>query len=157
AGIGCGMMVYHVVRREFWHAGRTGLKFLGTAALLGCSVTLLTAHLGAMAMGRDVAGQHLTIGKELCLLLVTVVVAKLLFEASHFAQLRDREFTSLRRTALLMRGPLAPATALRFGLSAFGGVVLPLLLFTADAGTSAGLILTGSLLSFASLLGGEFA
>lgn len=155
AGVASGVMVYHVVRRAFWHAGRTATKFFGTAALLGLSTTILTLALSAVTS----ASLPPTIEnlKPLCLLLATGAAGKLLFEAAHLLHLRDARFTSLRRTALLMVRPLAKATALRFGLGLVGGLVLPLLLMSADGGTSPWLVVVGTVLSFLTLVSGELA
>lgn len=155
AGIGCGVMVYHVVRRAFWHAGRTATKFFGTAAVLGLSTTLLTLALSAYGAGAaSVITAH---ARALCLILIAIAVGKLIFEATHFFHLRDARLTSLRRTALLMLRPLGRATALRFGLGAVGGILLPLLLRSADANTSPELIVVGAALSFVALVAGELA
>ena len=165
AGVACGVMVYHVTRRAFWQAARGGVKFFGTAAILGISATLFTTHLAA-ALGHDAdiipgytsvnSAQHHT-GGTLCLALMAVVVAKLMFELMSFAHLRDAQFTSLRRTAVLMAGPLARVSYLRFGLAVLGGLIVPGLLLTADAGTPPGLVVTGSAVGFLCLLGGELA
>ncbi len=43
-------MVYHVVRREFWRARYGGVKFAGTAVVLGLATALAT--LGIAGLGR---------------------------------------------------------------------------------------------------------
>ena len=39
-GVGCSVMVYHVVRRPFWRASLSGVKFAGTTILLGLATAL---------------------------------------------------------------------------------------------------------------------
>ena len=39
-GVGCSVMVYHVVRRPFWRASSSGVKFAGTTVLLGLATAL---------------------------------------------------------------------------------------------------------------------
>lgn len=157
AGVGCGVMVYHVVRRPFWHAGRTATKFLGTAAVLGLATTWLCSTLSLAWSGEQLSAQSLGLIRTVCSLLVAIAGAKLLFEAAHLRHLLQRRFTPLRRTAQLMVSTLKRATVWRFALGAVGGLVLPLLACSADAGTSAGMAATGAALSFASLLAGEIA
>ena len=45
AGVGCSVMVYHVVRRPFWHASSAAVKFTGTALVLGTAAALLASNL----------------------------------------------------------------------------------------------------------------
>ncbi len=40
AGVGSSVMVYHVVRRPFWHASVSGVKFAGTTLVLGLATAL---------------------------------------------------------------------------------------------------------------------
>ncbi|MGC1272316.1 MAG: DmsC/YnfH family molybdoenzyme membrane anchor subunit [Planctomycetaceae bacterium] len=156
-GVGSGVMVYHVVRRAFWHAGRSGVKFFGTTVLLGLSATLLI-DAARTAFGEPNVATSLHSDRQLlCFAITAVAVGKLLFEASAFVRLRETRFTSLRRTALLMTGPLADVTWLRFVLGMVGGIALPLLLGTSDADSTPEFLLGASLVSFLALLGGELA
>lgn len=157
AGVGSGVMVYHVVRREFWHAGRSGVKFFGTTVLLGLSATLLIDDVRSAFGDLDVTTLPHSNRRLLCFAITAVAIGKLLFEASAFVRLRETRFTSLRRTALLMTGPLADVTWLRFVLGVVGGIALPLLLGTADADSNPEFLFGASLVSFLALLGGEFA
>jgi Fe-S-cluster-containing dehydrogenase component/DMSO reductase anchor subunit len=121
SGVGCGVMVYHVVRRPFWHAGRSGVRFLGTTALLGLSATLLTLQAASLVEGAKIAAGHVASGRPLCLTVAAVAAGKLLIELAGFVHLRDGQFTPLRRTAVLMAGPLGRVTAARFTLGFAGG------------------------------------
>lgn len=157
AGVGSGVMVYHVVRRAFWHAGRSGVKFFGTTVLLGLSATLLIDDARLAFGDPDVATLLHANRRPLCFAITAVAVGKLLFEALAFVRLREIRFTPLRRTALLMTGPLANVTWLRFVLGVIGGIALPLLLGTANADSNPEFLLGASLVSFVALLGGELA
>jgi hypothetical protein len=55
------------------------------------------------------------------------MTVKLLWELTVFTYLKDREWTDMKRTALLMLGALKLATIPRFICGAIGGVVLPAL------------------------------
>ena len=61
-------------------------------------------------------------------MLALATLAKLLWEATLFVHLRDKQLGSLRRTALLLRGPLRRETGARFGLALAGGVFAPLVI-----------------------------
>src|SRR5262249_46313712 len=41
AAVACSVMVYHAVKRPFWHAATAGAKFAGTAAVLGLAAALV--------------------------------------------------------------------------------------------------------------------
>jgi Fe-S-cluster-containing dehydrogenase component/DMSO reductase anchor subunit len=157
AGIGCGLMVYHVVRRPFWHAGRTATKFFGTAAVLGLATTWLSSSVSWLWSGEESSAQTLTLISTISPLLIVVASAKLVFEAAHFRHLLQRRFTPLRRTAVLMVSTLKRATVVRFVCGALGGVVVPLLACSADESTAPGLAAFGAGVSFVSLLAGEIA
>ncbi|SIO24747.1 nitrate reductase (quinol-dependent), transmembrane subunit [Singulisphaera sp. GP187] len=131
----CSVMVYHVVHRPFWRGGRCGLKFFGTSIVVGLAGALATSG----------GAQRLAVG------LAAASLAKLAFETSILMHLRDPQMTPLRRTALLLRGPLAKAVALRLGLGLTGGVVLPLALATGAVPAAAAWV------ALAAVLGGELA
>ena len=72
-------MVYHVVRREFWRAAYGGVKFAGTAVVLGLATALATLGIaGARAADMLVAvsAAGVAIG------LIAATAAKLGFEAT---------------------------------------------------------------------------
>jgi formate dehydrogenase iron-sulfur subunit len=118
AGVACSVMVYHATRRPFWGARLAFLRFGSTSCLLG-SATLLLAC--SMAGGTSVR----SIGLAAAIGMIAVAVLKLRVEAT-FLTLRDgREDTPLRRSALLLDGPLAPAWRLRVALCVVGGIALP--------------------------------
>lgn len=121
-GVACSVMLYAVTRRAFWKMSQSGPRFLTTTAVLGTSLTLLVFTAAARA-GEPVPGY---IVSGLNGALIAFAVFKLLHELSIFSHLRLSQASDLKRTALLMRGELAPLTQLRFLFGAVGGIVLPL-------------------------------
>ncbi|HEU5115274.1 MAG TPA: DmsC/YnfH family molybdoenzyme membrane anchor subunit, partial [Isosphaeraceae bacterium] len=111
AAVGCSVMVYHAVRRPFWNAGITGPKFLGTAVVLGLGAVFVGSA-GAPSVGLAFAGAGL---------------ARILIDFQVFRHLRDPRLSPLRRSAELMKGPLASLTWVRLGLGVVGSMVLPVL------------------------------
>lgn len=134
AGVACSTMIYASTRRALWNPVYTGCKFLLTAALLGTPVALLVrlAASAGTTHARDasVALAHLRLAFWI---LLACAAIKLTMEAAIFCWLRARTLTPLRRTAILMTGDLARATAIRFACGAVGGLALPaaLLMFVA--------------------------
>jgi DMSO reductase anchor subunit len=122
--VGCSAMLYAVTRRELWRLSYSGPRFLGTCAVLGLSLTLVTfsaaAYFGTAVSGVVLAG--------LCQSLFAASACKLLMDASVFAHLKSPRVTDLKRTALLMWGELATLTQARFLVGAVGGLGIPLLL-----------------------------
>jgi formate dehydrogenase iron-sulfur subunit len=129
AGVFCSVMIYASTRRPFWSMPRTALKFFLTCAVLGLPMALviwLTAAtcLSELTIDRVMADY----GVAICSSIVALTVMKLLTEASIFASLAHKQFTPLKRTALLMGGELGPTTLQRLATGLAGGVVLPAVL-----------------------------
>jgi Fe-S-cluster-containing dehydrogenase component/DMSO reductase anchor subunit len=127
-GVFCSAMIYHDTQRIFWVARNTVTRFLLTSLLLGLTTLLLAAALGAalsdkIALREVVAGW----GRQAYLAVITVSLLKLGFEAMVLRHLWERRYTPMRRTAMLMTGPLLRLTLARFALGLLGGVLLPLL------------------------------
>jgi DMSO reductase anchor subunit len=109
-GIACSVLIYHVTRKAWWSASLTGFKFFMTAAVLGLASTIVTE-------------------RDLCVLSQLVVVAcviKVAGELAVFVHLRDKRYTELKRSAMLLAHDLRHWTQLRFVAIAFGGIVIPL-------------------------------
>jgi formate dehydrogenase iron-sulfur subunit len=81
---------------------------------------VLAPAIAAQAVFRDIV-------VLLCGFLAIAMTVKLLWELTIFNYVKDREWTDMKRTALLMLGPLKLATIPRFICGAIGGVVLPAL------------------------------
>jgi formate dehydrogenase iron-sulfur subunit len=128
AGVFCSMMIYRDTRRTFWRTTITTLKFTGTMLLLGPATILFTMTLQSVfapAIAAQPTFRHLVV--LLCGFLAVTMTAKLLWELTVFAHLKDREWTDMKRTALLMSGVLKRAAVPRFVCGALGGVVIPVL------------------------------
>jgi DMSO reductase anchor subunit len=122
AGVACSVLVYHVVRRPYWHMRYSGVKFAGTAVVLGLALFQLAL---AGRTGRSVAAPAPWPLIGVALLLAAISSAKLWFEEHLRHQFARSELASLRGTAWLLAGPLARPAAGRRCLGVVGGVVLP--------------------------------
>lgn len=143
-GVGCSVMVYHVVRRPFWRASLSGVKFAGTTILLG-----LATALASLAVLRPTA----TLVTLIAGALIVVTVAKLWFESRD--RLERDEDGPLRRTAWLLRGALKRPAGLRRFLGIAGGVILPALAIVGAVSGDSGAVTSSAVLSLAATTGGE--
>jgi formate dehydrogenase iron-sulfur subunit len=151
----CSVMLYHVTQRKWWNGGRTGFKFVLTAAGLGLAAILLSTFGVAWAGGEPLSAELTAFGRAGARGLALLTLIKLGGEASVFFHLRDHQQGDLKRTALLLWGDLRTLTRVRFVLGVLGGVLLPLTLLTQLSPSSLGQGLVGSLLSLLCLLAGE--
>jgi len=143
-GVGCSVMVYHVVRRPFWRASLSGVKFAGTTILLG-----LATALASLAVLRPTA----TLVTLIAGALIVVTVAKLWFESRD--RLERDEDGPLRRTAWLLRRALKRPAGLRRFLGIAGGVILPALAIVGAVSGDSGAVTSSAVLSLAATTGGE--
>ncbi len=154
AGVFCSVMVYHAVRREFWHARYGGVKFAGTAIVLG-----LATAMAALAIAR--LGRPLAIADDpmraIAAGLVAATIAKLGFEAWILRGFALSERTTLRMTASLLRGALRTQAGSRRILGLAGGVVLPALAVAASTWGMTGMTAALAVLALAVSIGGEMA
>ncbi len=141
AAVACSVMVYHVVRRPFWHATITGIKFAGTVVVAGFG-----AGFAASAGARPVA-----------LGFAAAVMLKLITDALILTHLHDPRLTLLRRSAVLLLGPLVRLSMLRVGLGVLGGVVLPLLIVAAGETLAVSLRAGLAAIVLFAVIGGELA
>jgi DMSO reductase anchor subunit len=162
AAVFCSVMVYVDTGRRFWSFPLTAAKFFLTSLVLGLPVVLLISLAAAAWSDALTARQVMELyGRELCWGVLAAASVKLLLEASIFLHLRDRRHTPLKRTALLMTGPLDMATIKRFFVGAVGGVALPLILageevLAAPHNYSPQFLGLATLLMLSLLLAGEF-
>jgi Fe-S-cluster-containing dehydrogenase component/DMSO reductase anchor subunit len=106
-GVFSSMMIYRDTRRTFWRTTITTPKFTGTMLLLGPATVLFTMILQsvfARAIVAQPAFRHVVV--LLCGFLAVAMTAKLVWELTVFADLNGREWTDMKRTALLMAGVL---------------------------------------------------
>jgi formate dehydrogenase iron-sulfur subunit len=129
--VACSVMLYKVTQREWWGGGRTSFKFFLTAGVLGTATTSLSYAAAGLWLGAG-SGIETNI-RVLSWLLMALTAFKLLGEATVLLHLFDRKLGDLKRTALLLRGQLVKQFAARLGLGALGGLLLPLLLTSAQA------------------------
>lgn len=155
-GVFCSVMIYAFTQRSFWSFPLTATRFFLTTALLGIATTWVTL-LALAAVKNGLVTQLLTRrGDLVCQSLVVVSVMKLAFEASIFRHLLRKQTTPLRRSALLMAGPLARLTQARFACGILGGAVMPLLLrslIPTSAATSLSMLVASTVLFVACLAG----
>jgi len=118
-GIACSAMIYHATRRAWWTLSLTGFKFAMTATVLGLATSAVTLS----AAGPASTG---TLVETLSRLVVIASAIKGLGELTVFVHLRDKRYTELRRSAVLMTRDLRVWTAVRFLALAVGGIGLPL-------------------------------
>jgi formate dehydrogenase iron-sulfur subunit len=123
AGVFCSVMVYVATRRAQWSGTPTGLKFFGTALLLGAATVLTVCAFTATR-----AEPFDRVCQSLFWLVVAVTSIKVSFDAGIIRYYRDPRQSVLKRIALVMVGDLRTATQLRFGLAIAGGVLVPLFL-----------------------------
>jgi DMSO reductase anchor subunit len=157
AGVACSVMVYHVVRREFWRARFGAVRFGCTGVVLG-----LATALGALAIakvgrpdGHDAIAPYplwmVAIG------LIAATTAKLSFEGWIVRGFARSELWTLRKTAGLLRGALRRQAGLRQLLGLTGGIVFPALAVAAAAWGNPGMAGVIAILSLATSFGGELA
>jgi DMSO reductase anchor subunit len=127
-GVLCSVMVYVATKRAQWSGASTGVKFLGTTALLGAAAVFAVSQIGGIVLD--------TATSTLLGLIAGCSVFKLSFEASGLLQARSRPNTVFKRMAKVMLGDLKKVTLLRFAAGALGGLVLPLILAQATQGAS---------------------
>jgi formate dehydrogenase iron-sulfur subunit len=150
-GVCCSVLIYHVTRRAFWNASTTGFKFFMTCAVLGLATTIFTFSATAAATGNAALGVTVSgLASPLSRVLFAACLTKLVGELAFFRRLRDRRQTDAKRAAILMVRDLGNYTATRFALLVSGGLVLPLVSFSAPvslaaAGASLALLVCGEL------------
>ena len=118
-GVYCSVRLYQFTGRKFWLGLRTLGKFFGTSVVAGLALLLSTlAYFHASGLGAT------------AVLLVLATVSKLAYEFALFRHTKasDRE---LWLSGQLQQRELRQLTMARFALGAAGGMVLPLLTWTA--------------------------
>jgi DMSO reductase anchor subunit len=158
AGVFCSAMIYHSTRRPYWRLAYTAPRFGLSGVVLGAPLVLVIRLGAAWAAGHAPREVMEAAGTRLCLLLAAAGAAKLLGESLIFTALRGRTFTPMRRTAVLLAGPLGPLALQRFVLGVLGAVAIPglLALGHASAHPPGGLATSlAAVLALAACVGGE--
>jgi formate dehydrogenase iron-sulfur subunit len=152
AGVVCSVAIYHVTRRAFWSGSTTGFKFVMTAILLGLATARMTLSIGLAVRGGslDLAGRETlaSLAASVARVVVVAGVLKALGELDVLRHLRDKRYSDLKRTALLLTGDLRRYTLLRLAFLASG-----LGLTAADLHGLPSVL--GAVLALLALLGGE--
>lgn len=152
AGVVCSAMVYAVTRRALWRLPATLTRFALTTALLGVAALWLPLVVRQATGSGGATGEAV---EQLSRWLVALAAGKLLFDATVFRHRFDRRMTPLRRSALLMAGPLARITLARFACGLLGGLLLPLLLRSTAPESWGTAEVAAATVSFLACLGGE--
>jgi DMSO reductase anchor subunit len=157
AGLACSVMVYHAVRRDFWHGRYGGVKFAATAVVLGLATA--TAALGVAGAGRPgVSGAASSVPMwAVALSLMAATAAKLGYEARLVRGFARSGQVPLRKTALLLRGPLRSQAALRHLLGLAGGIALPALAVAAVVAGYPGTAAAAAVVALVVSIGAEMA
>ena len=119
-GVFCSAMIYHDTRRDFWHLRWSGLKFLGTTALLGTATVLWIS---------SVTSPPGSILETLAGLTALFGLLKLATELPILHSLRVEDYSPLHKTALLLSGRFGPLHRVRVALGWIGGIALPAVLW----------------------------
>ncbi len=128
-GVFCSVMIYAVTGREFWSFAATAAKFSMTSAKLGIVATWLLILMFELIRPSSAGIVSLRAQDILLQSLVVVSVLKLATEASLFRHLSSRRHSQLKRSAMLLIGPLSRSTMARFACGILGGIVMPLFLW----------------------------
>lgn len=125
------VMVYRDTKRILWDTPMTTFKFFMTTAMLGV-ITVMAVSLSACAgyAPQDLAHVLSAVGRPLAKALVFLTLVKMIVEVSLFSHLRHPRMTALKKSAVLMSGPLQAWTMQRFVYGAIGGLVMPVLFLT---------------------------
>jgi Fe-S-cluster-containing dehydrogenase component/DMSO reductase anchor subunit len=135
------LMLYVDTRRDFWSVYHAGVRFAGTATLLGYTGWTVIQSYGA----------GLTV--EVCAGVVVISTTKIILEAWVMIHAGAGEWTPLKRTARLILGPLRVAAGFRLFAFLMGGVLFPVLGMVGTIPLGGDL----ALICFGALLAGELA
>lgn len=126
-GLFCSAMIYVFTKRDFWSFGQTMSKFLLTASTLGIATTWLSVLLPAVLGDRSTSDQLLAqLHRPLAQALLASMAAKLMFELVLFRHLAGHRNSPLKRSALLLIGPLSSSLLSRMAAGLLGGIAMPL-------------------------------
>ena len=155
-GVLCSVMVYAFTQKAFWTFPLTATRFFLTTAVLGIAAVWLTLLLMSSSGNAQAAEIIVRRGNLICQALMISAALKLAFDASIFRHLLLKHTTVMKRSALLMTGPLSRVTMWRFVSGAFGGLVMPVVMLRLMPGASSQAMVLGSAAAlFVACLAGE--
>ncbi|MFT7538404.1 MAG: formate dehydrogenase iron-sulfur subunit [Lysobacterales bacterium] len=142
-GVYCSVMVYKDTKRPFWDNHLTTLKFYLTAGILGCATILLSSTVCVGIYPELLIGDVLkSFGNRLASTIMILSVLKLVIEGFIFVYLGQGDLSFFKKSALIMVQHLRMQTIFRFGLGAFGGIVLPFTLLSLQKTVNFNTVLT---------------
>jgi formate dehydrogenase iron-sulfur subunit len=156
-GVFCSVMIYAFTQKAFWSFPLTATRFFLTMAVLGIAAVWLTLLLMSSIGNEQVNDIIARRGELICKALMLSAALKLAFEASIFRHLLPKQTTVMKRSAMLMTGPLKRVTIWRFVSGLFGGIVMPVVMLRLISGTSSSqtMILGSAAVLFVASLVGE--
>ena len=119
-GVGTSMMVYQVCRRPSWRGWITSSKFFGSTLVLGLASWVASEAWSRVVEGSGAGSRPGSVAFVSAL--VASVFLKIGFEVFLLKALMDRELTPMRKSALIITGPLAKVWWSRCGLALIGGL-----------------------------------
>jgi Fe-S-cluster-containing dehydrogenase component/DMSO reductase anchor subunit len=125
-GVFCSVMIYVFTQRELWSLERTSIRFGLTTAILGVATIWLLLWLAVGFLGDEAwnrLAQNLT--RPLAQGVIVATTLKLLYDISLLRHLATFRNSSLKRSALLVVGPLKGFSIGRLVLGVIGGIVIP--------------------------------
>ncbi|WP_417847359.1 DmsC/YnfH family molybdoenzyme membrane anchor subunit [Thalassoglobus sp.] len=132
-GLFCSIMIYVFTKREFWSFRQTTTKFTLTALILGLATTLLVLLISAGTEQNQIGNRLFeSIVRPLSLALIAVTSVKLAYELSLLVHLLNHRTSPLKRSALLLVGPLSNSSFFRVAAGVLGGIVMPLFLLARE-------------------------
>lgn len=153
AGVACSALVYAVTRRAWWALPRTAANFALSSLSLGTATVLATTVASALVIGGPGAGRAASqLVPPLAAAAAAATLLKLGAEAMFLRHRRTGAAPELRRSALLLLGPLRARTQWRFVTGAVGGVLASAV---ALAAATPATVLVLAVSCFAALLSGE--
>ncbi len=132
--------VQQLVENAFSHEARTivavgsdetlneVINAVGKREMVVGFIPIVASELAKIFGIKDIAHAVKTIALPFTGVLIVFSAGKMLVEASLFSHGREKEMSPLKKSALLMAGPLRAWTSQRFVYGILGGIVLPVVL-----------------------------
>ena len=131
AGVYCSVMVYAATRRAHWKGSVTGFKFSLSTAILGAATVLMASIISTAATPHMPSAPPTFVStgvfRLFSIILMVTTGIKLASELSALRYLRDPHHSVMKRTAVLLVGPLGSFTRARYWTGVLGGLALPAL------------------------------
>lgn len=128
------VMVYRDTKRILWDTPMTAFKFYMTTALLG-TMTVMAVSLSVCALHspQNFMDVLTAVAVPLIKLGVTLAIAKIMAEVYLFSHLHAPALTEIKKSALLMAGPLRVWSMQRFIYAMAGGIAMPVIFLAVHA------------------------